>query len=146
MQNPLFDNLKYGLKVFKKSFFFIEIWTFSFQICFQNHFSTLGICKYMYLRIFSVTTSQSWKFIPKADLEWKCPYFYSKIFFEWVHSIFQKVKKLISHCIFIKWLCRGRVYFWVKIFSEKAKLPEICLSLSGNMPEAKIWKVFDNPW
>ena len=29
--------------------------------------------------IFSLTTPKSQKLIPKADLEWECPYFYSKI-------------------------------------------------------------------
>ena len=33
-------------------------------------------------------------------------------------------------------LYRGRVYFQAKKFSEKAKLPEICLSFGGSMPEA----------
>ena len=36
------------------------------------------IHKYAYLRIFSLTTSRSQKLIPKADLKWECPYFYSK--------------------------------------------------------------------
>ena len=66
-------------------------------------------------------------------------------FFEEFRSLFWKVQKWISHCIFKKWFDRGRVYFLAKHFSEKAKLPEICLSFGGSMPEAQIWKVSDNP-
>ena len=105
----------------------------------------LKIRKYPYLCIFRLTTSRSWKLIPKADLKWECTYFYSRFFFEEFWSVFQKVKKWISHCIFKKWFDRGRVSFLTKFFSEKAKLPEICLSFGGSMPEAQIWKVSDNP-
>ena len=38
------------------------------------------IHKYAYLRIFGLTTSRSQKLIPKADLKWEWPYFYSKFF------------------------------------------------------------------
>ena len=41
MENPFFDLFKYGPKHSKKKIK-IEIWTFLFQICFQNQFSTLG--------------------------------------------------------------------------------------------------------
>ena len=52
----------------------IVIWTFLFEIYFQNQFSTSGsgqneIGKYAYLRIFTVTTSQSQKLILKADFK-----------------------------------------------------------------------------
>ena len=50
----------------------------------------------------------------------------------------KKVKKWISHCIFKKWFDWGRVHFLAKIFSEKAKLPKLCLSFGGSMPEAQI--------
>ena len=81
MENPFFDCFKYWPKFFKKKFR-IKVWTFSFQICFWNQFSTLEVVKrkihkYAYLRIFSLTTSRSQKFIPKADLKWECPYFNS---------------------------------------------------------------------
>ena len=33
-----------------------------------------------YLRIFSLTPSQSRKLIPKADLKWVCPFYYSVLF------------------------------------------------------------------
>ena len=36
------------------------------------------IRKYAYLCIFHLTTSRSPKLIPKTDLKWECPYFYSK--------------------------------------------------------------------
>ena len=62
----------------------------------------LKICKYAYLRIFSLTTSRSQKLIPKADLKRKCTHFHSKFFFKGFRSIFKKVKKWISHCIFKK--------------------------------------------
>ena len=51
---------------------------------------------------------------------------------------FKKSKKWISHCIFKKWFYRGRVHFLTEIFSEIAKLPEICLSFGGSMPEGQI--------
>ena len=44
-----------------KKIFRIEIWTFSFQICFKNQFSTLCI--------FRFTTSQSQKLTFKTDLK-----------------------------------------------------------------------------
>ena len=96
--------------------------------------------KYAYLRIFSLTTSQSQNLIPKADLKWECTYFYSRFFFEEFWSVFQKVKKWISHCIFKKWFDRGRVSFLTENFSEKAKLPKICLSFGGSMPEGQFKK------
>ena len=40
MGNPFFDFLNYWAKRLKK--IRIEIWTFSFQICFQNQFLTSG--------------------------------------------------------------------------------------------------------
>jgi hypothetical protein len=70
-----------------KKKFRIEIWTFSFQVKVVK----LKISKYVYLCIFSLTTSQSWKLIPKADLKWECPHFYSK--FGALRSVFKKVKK-----------------------------------------------------
>ena len=44
-----------------------------------------------------------------------------------------------------KWFGWGRVYFMAENFSERAKLPQICLSFSGDMLESQIWKVSDNP-
>ena len=41
IENPFFDFLKYWPKRSKKKLR-IEIWTFSFQICFKNQFLTLG--------------------------------------------------------------------------------------------------------
>ena len=41
MGNPFFDFFKYWQKGFNKKIR-IEIWTFSFQICFLNQFSTSG--------------------------------------------------------------------------------------------------------
>ena len=57
MGNPFFDFLKYWPKRSKKKFR-IEIWTFSFQICFKNQFWTSGsgqtentrICVYVYFQ------------------------------------------------------------------------------------------------
>ena len=48
-----------------------------------------------------------------------------------------KVKKWISHCIFETWFYGDRVSFSTEKFSEKAKLPKICLSFGGSMPEGK---------
>ena len=87
----------YAGQITAKSFFFnffnadqnsrrrkkwIEVWAFSIQICCQNLFPTSGsgqteIHKYAYLGIFSLTTSQRHKLIPKANLKRECPYFYS---------------------------------------------------------------------
>ena len=86
MGNPFFDFFKYWPKLFKKKFR-IEIWIFSFQICFRNQFWTLG----------------SPKLIPKADLKLECQYFYSNFFFEESQSILKGIKKWISHCIVLKW-------------------------------------------
>ena len=36
-------------------------------------------------------------------------------------------------------------FFFGNFFFEKAKHSQICISFSGNLPEAKIWKVPDNP-
>ena len=72
----------------------------------------LKICNYAYLRILSLTISLS-----------------------------QKVKIWISHCILKKWFDRGRVHFLAEKSFEKAELPEISVSFSGNMPEAQLWKV-----
>ena len=38
----------------------------------------IQIHMHAYLRIFSLTTSQSQKLIPKADLKWECQDYYSK--------------------------------------------------------------------
>ena len=52
----------------------IEVWTFSFQICFWNQFLTLQSgqtenTQNAYLRIFSLITSKNQKLILKADLK-----------------------------------------------------------------------------
>ena len=72
---------------FSKKKFRIEIKAFSFQICFKNQFSTLrsGQTENTQIHVFAyfsffLTTSQSWKLIPKADLKRECPYFYSNFF------------------------------------------------------------------
>ena len=83
----------------------------------QGHPILLKIHKYVYLCIFRLTTSRSRKLIPKADLKWECPYFYSKFFFEEFRSIFKKAKKWIFHCIFKKWFDLGRVLFFTKKWS-----------------------------
>ena len=95
MGNPFFFYFfKYRSKRSKRKFR-IVIWTFSFEICFQNQFLTSGtrIC------VFSV------KPLPKVK-NW----FRKQISKENVHitilkkfgafrSVFRKVKKWISHCI-----------------------------------------------
>ena len=51
-------------------------------------------------------------------------------------SIFQQVKNGFP-IVFSKSDLTGEGHiFRTKFFSEKAKLPEICLSFSGSMPEA----------
>ena len=97
----------------------------------------LKIHVFAYTCIFSLTTSQSRKLIFKADLKWECPYFYSKLFFWSISVSISKSKKMDFPCIFKKGFDRGRVSFSTKKNSEKAKLPKICLSFSGSMPEGK---------
>ena len=58
--------------------------------------------------------------------------------FKEFRSIFKKVKKWISYCIFKKWFDRRRVYFFGGENSDKSKHAKICLSLGGSMPEAQI--------
>ena len=74
--------------------------------------SNCKIRKYAYLRIFGLTTSRRPKLIPKADLKWECPLFW---------SIFQKVKKWIFHCIFIRHLTGVGYIFWLYFFSWKSQ-------------------------
>ena len=74
----------------------------------------------------------------ESKFEKKMPIFIFYFFFKEFWSVFKKVKKWISHCIFKKWFDRRRVFFLTKYFSEKAKHPKICLSLGGSMPEAQI--------
>ena len=52
------------------------------------------IHKHAYLRIFSLTISRSRKLIPKADLKWECPYYYSKFLIEsmWCDSVIYTYK------------------------------------------------------
>ena len=142
MESPFFYFFKYWPKHSKKKFR-IEIWTFSFQICFKNYFRLREVVKleihvYTNTCIFSLTTSRSQKLIFKADLKWECPYFYSKFFCGAFPAVFKKVKKWISNCIFKMWFGRGRVTFLAKKNSEKAKLPQICISFGGSMPIAQI--------
>ena len=120
----------------------IEIRAFSFQICFEINFRLWEVVKrkihkYAYLGIFCLTTSQSRKLIPKADLKKECPYFYSKFSFEEFWSIFKKSTNGFL-IIFSKSDLTGVSLFLTKFFSEKAKHPKICLSLGGSMPEAQI--------
>ena len=57
----------------------------------------LKIRKYTYLCIISLTTSRSWKFIPKADLKWECLSVWNKYsniliyfnIFRWIYSFVQ---------------------------------------------------------
>ena len=54
----------------------------------------LKIRKYVYLRIFSLTTSQSQKFILKTDLKWECLYYYYKKKLERFGQYLKKVKNV----------------------------------------------------
>ena len=76
----------------------------------------------MYLRIFSLTTSQSQKFILKADLKRECPYF-----FFYVEGFDQYLKKSKNGCpiVFSKSDLTNVGYFYDEI-------------LGGSMPEAQI--------
>ena len=64
-------------------------------------------------------------------------HFFSKIVFKqnYFPLYFQNVIWPFFYFIFL--------YFFLK--SEKAKHSTTCLSFSGNMPEAQIWKVPNNP-
>ena len=74
MGNQFFDFLKLWTETFQQKKFRIEIWKFSFQICFRINFGLWEVVKrkihkYAYLRIFCLTTSQSPKLILKADFK-----------------------------------------------------------------------------
>ena len=45
-------------------------------------------------------------------------------FFEEFRSLFWKVQKWISHCIFKKWFDRGRVHFLAEKFLKKPNFPK----------------------
>ena len=64
----------------------MEIWRFSFDICYRNHIWNWEVVKkihkYSYLRIFHLITSWSRILIPKAYLKWERPYIYYKKFFK----------------------------------------------------------------
>ena len=102
--------------------------------------------KYLYLRIFSLTNSQSQKLIPKADLRWECPYFYSKYFF-W-RFLINILKSQQNYCYIKQLFDWGREHFLAENFSKKAKLPQICLggSLVGSKQETQIkWCLLTPP-
>ena len=81
-------------KTLKKKFR-TEIWKFSFQICFQNQFSTSGsgqtentqIPIFAYVQFDHFPKS---KLILKADWKWECPYFFSKLLFGAFLSVLKK--------------------------------------------------------
>ena len=85
------------------------------------------IHKYTYLRIFSLTISQSRKLIPKADLKWECPYFYSRFyFFKSFGQYFKKSnngfpivfsKSDLTGVGYIFWLFFFK--YWPKLFKKK---------------------------
>ena len=103
MENPFFYFFKYWPKR-SKNFFRIELWTFSFKICFQNQFLTLGgQTENTQVRIFAYFQFDHFrksKLIPKADLKWQCPYFCSK------------KMDFPSFFFFKKWSCSGRGQLW----------------------------------
>ena len=96
-----------------RNFFFIEIWTFSLQICFQNQFWTAGSGQTEYTQIrafayFQFDHFSKLKIDSESRFEMRLSIFLLYFFFEEVRSIFQKVNKWISHCIFEKWFDRRR--------------------------------------
>ena len=64
--------------------------------------------------------------------------FIQKIFLKRFGQYLKKIKKWIFLCIFKKWFDQRRVKFLKKKNSERAKHPQIGLSLGGSMPEAQI--------
>ena len=88
-----------------------------------------------YLHIFSLNTSQSRKLIPKADLKWECPYYYSKKKLERFGQYLKKPKNgfpiVFSKCD----LAGGGAKCVTEKDSEKAKHPQICPSFGGNVGE-----------
>ena len=103
----------------------------------------LKIHVFAYTCIFSLTTSWSRKLIFKADENGHISIL--NFFLERFGQYLKKSKNGLS-IVFSKsdstWV---GFYFWRKKNSEKAKHPEICLSLGGSMPEAQIWKVPNYP-
>ena len=110
-------------------FFFIEIWAFSFQNCFRNNFLTSGSAQTEKERImgimgsigiFSLITSRSRKLIPKTDLKWKDPYFYSR-FFSWSVSIKNEKSKIFDFKLYLKKvILQGGGLFLPIFFSGKS--------------------------
>ena len=75
----------------KKIYFSLQINVSPIKRKFLDHFPFI-IFFYAYLRIFSLTTCQSQKLIPKADLKGECPYFYSIFFLKSFGQHFKKSK------------------------------------------------------
>ena len=115
----------------------IEIWTFSFQICFQNQFFKLKIHEYAYTRNFSLTTSRSQKLILKADSKWEYPYFYSKFFFGAFWSVFKKVKKMDFPLYFQ--ILRGRVPGLIFMLECNFFHQMPCINLLNNQVRRQTW-------
>ena len=88
---------------------------FSFQICFRSKFLTSEIlshwkCANRHDRcIFSLTTSGSQTFIPKADLKWNKVYISILKKFRAFWSSKKSKKK--NHCNFIKLFCNEMILF-----------------------------------
>ena len=127
-----------------KKKFRIEIWTFSFEICFRNQFRTSGsgqteitpitpIGVIGVISVWPLPEVRNWfrKQISNENVHISILNF----FFGAFRSSQKNVQKRISHCIFKKWFGWGGTDFVTKKNSEKAKHTGICPSFGGNVSE-----------
>ena len=106
----------------QKKEFRIEIWIFSFQICFQNQFLTSGSgrTENTQICVFSVLPLPEVKKWFENRFEMRVSIFLFKKFFGAFWLVFKKVKRWISHCIFKKWCCSGRVNYGDRLWVLKS--------------------------
>ena len=86
-----------------------------FQICFLQSILDFGNGsngKYTDTCSFRLTTSQSPKLFPKADLKWECPYFYSDFLKKSFGQYLKKKSKKMDFPLYFKIV----ILKWPKVF------------------------------
>ena len=94
----------------------IEIWTFSFQICFRKQFSTSGSGRTENTQVCVLANFQFDHFLKskiyfESRFTIKMSIFLLEFFFGAFRLVFKKVRQLISHCIFKSCSANGRGKF-----------------------------------
>ena len=125
MGNPFLIFFKYWPKRLKKKIR-IEIWTFSFQICFRNQFKTLGsgqtentqVRVFVYFPLDHFPKS---KIDSKSRFEMRISIFLFQVFLKRFGQYLKKERKKIFHCIFKKGFDRCRVHFLMIFFCWKGQ-------------------------